>query len=162
MPGWLLQLYKVIRAHCLPVSQRRKFLGIFANRIDAVYFAQMCFDEPGELMTECRVAPRIPQEGALPAGILCRELDSVEENFKLEMAPTLADFLLLGGMDPAPGWRLLVRYVDILCQLHHICPVTCGLQYADGRALLDISAGRVVARGAKSIMLEVPGCKQHL
>ena len=71
---------------------------------------------------------------------------------------TLADLLLMHKASPAPGWRLLVRYVDTLCQMHDIPPVAYGLQYADGRPVLDISAGTVVARGGKSIMIELPGC----
>ena len=51
-----------------------------------------------------------------------------------------------------------MRYVDTLCQMHGIPPIAYGLQYADGRPLVDISAGVVVARGGKSIMMELPGC----
>ena len=67
----LMQIYKVIRTHYMSKSPRPKVLGIFANRIDAVYFAEMCFDGPDQLLTRCHVAPRIPEKGGhLPDGIL--------------------------------------------------------------------------------------------
>ena len=70
---------------------------------------------------------------------------------------TLADLLLAETAEPTPGWCLLVRYVDTLCPLHQIRCITYGLQY-EGGPLRDVSDGKVVARGAKSIMLELPGC----
>ena len=77
----LMQIYKVIRTHYLPKSPRPKFLGIFADRIDAVYFAEMCFDGPDQLLTRCHVAPRIPEKGGhLPDGILCQGLDRMHEH----------------------------------------------------------------------------------
>ena len=97
----------------------------------------------------------------LPGWLL--DLDNIHPRFashdRQALGPvTLADLLLAYEASPAPGWRLLVRYVDTLCQMHGTPPVAYGLQYADGRPLLDVSAGTVVAGGGKSIMIELPGC----
>ena len=123
----------------------------------------MHFDEQ-QRMTKCTVAPPIPRQGMRPSSILCRGLDKMLTFFprpprkRAQPKVTLADFLLVEGASPAPGWPLLVRYVDTLCHIHGIPPVPYGLQYADGRPLVEISTGTVVARGAKSIMIELPGC----
>ena len=81
----------------------------------------------------------------------------MHEHFAEQEQATLADLLLAETAEPTPGWRLLVRYVDTLCPLHQIRRVDYGLQYEDG-SLRDVSDGKVVARGAKSMMLELPGC----
>ncbi|EFJ18312.1 hypothetical protein SELMODRAFT_420115 [Selaginella moellendorffii] len=126
-------------------------LGIFATRCEYVWFVKFRYEQRGEAVVSCEVAPEFPcGPGWEMSNVLCdlALLNTAKEGSKLiDICPS----------EPNNGFHLLVRYVDTLCTLYSIPKAPLELARNDGSKSIDLSTASIVGQGYKSVVFKLPG-----
>jgi hypothetical protein len=181
-----VQLLKCI---CCKYNSEPVHLVALAARIEAVWIAQFSFEHQQEGqgqgqgrqppsgtsasygyvdLARIKVAPPFPfAVDEEPYGLICRGVEGALAELLPNPLATLADLLCktssATGRAPPPGFSLLVRYVDALCQMNGIeCAMptavsSSSLGGASDSAEQSLLAAEVVHLGRKSLLLRLPG-----
>lgn len=144
------KLHNVIRAKLLKDGVGGTFLTAFLNRIECIWFARFEYG-PDCRMIRCRVAPQIPAKGLMPFAQICPRLDAILEDHSGDKNVMLVDLLELEAPD---GFRCLTRYIDTLCKMNDVPLIPVAFTKHDG-VVLDMEEARTVARGGKSLIIQV-------
>ncbi|KAG0580507.1 hypothetical protein KC19_4G178500 [Ceratodon purpureus] len=144
------KLHNIIRAKLLKEGAGGTFLCTFLNRIECIWFAKLEYDSERR-MIRCQVAPQIPAKGLMPSAQICPRLDEILDDNPSDKDVMLADLL---DREPPSGFRCLTRYIDTLCRMNDVPIIPVAFMTDDGTCL-DMEQARIVARGSKSLIIQV-------
>ena len=144
------KLHKIIRSKLLKTGAGGTFLCTFLNRIECIWFAKYEYDSTDRLIS-FHVAPEIPAKDLKPSAQICPHLDSILEYRPPDENVMLADLLDLKALF---GFRCLTRYMDTLCRMNDVPIIPIAFMTKD-ETYLDMEQARIVARGMKSLIIQV-------
>ena len=102
-------------------------------------------------MTRCQMAPEILAKGLNPFAHICPGLDDILDNLPGNKSVMLVDLL---DLETPFGFRCLTRYIDTLCRMNDVPINPVAFTKHDG-VILDMEEARIVARGGKSLIIQV-------
>lgn len=145
------KLHKVIRAKFLEDGVGGTFLTTFLNRIECIWFARFEYGTD-KRMIRCQMAPEIPAKGLKPFVQICPGLDDICDNYEGDIE-TIKLVDLLDKETPF-GFGYLTRYIDTLCRMNDV-PISPVAFMKHDDVALDMKEARIVARGGKSLIIQV-------
>ena len=137
------KLLKCVLTHCSEANVTR--VCSFVSRIHALWFLEIKLG-PDACPISIRVFPSFPLKNSQPDAWFVKHMSDIDNS----EVTTLSKLL---GTDPAPGFRLLFRYVDTLCGLHSVPIVDILIRNLHGE-ILQMHQASVLNRTRKSLVIQ--------